>query len=288
MIVLPDPTAKDTVASLSEALEFFHKEKLASDADSLVLYRGHGDADWRITPSIFRQDPQIERFEDKLTRELISLFPNEFASDQSMFDRLVRMQHFGLPTRLLDASRNPLVSLYFACSDEPDKDGAVIIFDSPNERAKFYDSDTVSCLANLSNLSSVEKLSIGDSSANSIPELAKLHAVDRLVQFIRVEKPHFAARIKKLDLFRPVSVVPKMSNARLNAQFGAFVLFGLDRSEGVRYSKTSTVSKVIVPAALKASILDRLSSIGISGSTLFPEIDKASKQIVKTYKEKAA
>ena len=27
-----------------------------------------------------------------------------------MFDKLVRMQHFGLPTRLLDVSRNALVA----------------------------------------------------------------------------------------------------------------------------------------------------------------------------------
>jgi hypothetical protein len=29
-----------------------------------------------------------------------------------MFDKLVRMQHFGLPTRLLDVSLNALVALY--------------------------------------------------------------------------------------------------------------------------------------------------------------------------------
>jgi len=39
-----------------------------------------------------------------------------------MFDRLVRMQHFELPTRLLDATTNPLVALYFASAEYEEND----------------------------------------------------------------------------------------------------------------------------------------------------------------------
>ncbi|MBW4236742.1 FRG domain-containing protein [Enterobacter roggenkampii] len=45
--------------------------------------------------------------EDLAVRDIVSLHPNEFSSDKTMFDRLVRMQHFGLPTRLLDVTSNP-------------------------------------------------------------------------------------------------------------------------------------------------------------------------------------
>ena len=78
-----------------------------------------------------------------------------------MFDKLVRMQHFGLPTRLLDVSLNALVALYFATDPGPDSgkasDGMVTAFAIPPEREKYFDSDSVSCLANLANMTSEEK-----------------------------------------------------------------------------------------------------------------------------------
>jgi hypothetical protein len=71
-----------------------------------------------------------------------------------MFDRLVRMQHFGFPTRLMDVSLNPLAALYFATNPRPkdeSSDGVVTAFAVPRNREKYYDSDAVSCIASLAN-----------------------------------------------------------------------------------------------------------------------------------------
>lgn len=254
-----------------------------------MVFRGHPDSTWGIEPSIFRQKPDIKGFEHDVIRELISLFPDHFDNDRSMFDRLVRMQHFGMPTRLLDVTRNPLVALYFACdpSYQESADGAVIVVQHPTSRTKFFDSDVVSCMANLANLTGIEKTSIEESVATTMGDLAKLKAMKRLVQFIKAEKPHFLSEIQKPDLFRPVIVIPKMSNSRLNAQFGAFVIFGLSKSTGVSYKRDGIISKVQIAEKAKPAIRSRLRSLGIDGSTLFPELDKASKQIVERYKERA-
>lgn len=63
-----------------------------------------------------------------MIKEIVHTNPKEFELER--FDLLAKLQHFGFPTRLLDVSTNPLVALYFACSDKKamECDGAVYIF----------------------------------------------------------------------------------------------------------------------------------------------------------------
>jgi hypothetical protein len=281
----PIPT-KGTIETFDEALAAI--ELIAeSNTDRRVLFRGHADSSWRMCPGLFRQKPDISQFEHEMVRELISAFPAHFTDDLSMFDKLVRMQHFGLPTRLLDVTKNPLVALYFACDPEYEDtlDGSLVFFIGARDRHKFFDSDVVSCMANLANLKLEEKKSIEDTPLTTVNELRTLNAVDRLAQFIRVEKPYFKDRIKKLDLFRPVSVTPKMSNPRLNAQFGEFVLYGLDAEKGPSFPRSSGASKYDIASSSKPKIRKKLENLGITGAFLFPEIDKAAKQIRRKYCE---
>ena len=46
----------------------------------------------------------------------------------SDWEWLVLAQHFGLPTRLLDWTENPLVALYFATQDGQQNDGMIFIY----------------------------------------------------------------------------------------------------------------------------------------------------------------
>ena len=223
-----------------------------------------------------------------MIREIISLFPQEFVNDSSMFDKLVRLQHYGLPTRLLDVTRNPLIALYFAVSDSQHDytDGAIFAFEAQNERCKFFDSDVVSCMSNLSNLSYDEKQVLVETTASTINDFMKIHAADRLLQFIKVEKPHFMPRIKRIDLFKPVIVTPKMNNPRISAQAGAFILFGLSRKNGPDYSRTIKPKKFVIDKTAKPKIRARLESLGIDSRVLFPEIQSATKRVLEIYQQK--
>ncbi len=216
-----------------------------------------------------------------------------------MFDRLVRMQHFGLPTRLLDVSLNALVAMYFATDPGPNggmsSDGMVTAFAVPQEREKYFDSDSVSCLANLANMTSEEKEQIyrlrellkGDiSSPANITKFNKNVVLERLHQFIRSEKPYFLPIIDPIDMFKPYYVHPKMSNRRILAQSGAFILYGIDPPKKMFFPYPIDETKFIVPQSEKNLIRQALDNLGINESTLFPEIDKAATRIKNQYRKK--
>ncbi len=119
-----------------------------------LFYRGHSKASYKVQPSVFRNHHANE---DVIFQELLLATPADFIEDKTTFDKLVRMQHYGLPTRLLDITTNPLVALYFACCENFKEDGELLLFNIDKGNIKYFDSDTVSILSNLSRLKIEEK-----------------------------------------------------------------------------------------------------------------------------------
>jgi hypothetical protein len=141
-------TASDGIHRLIDLFKLLGKSQ--PESGCVNVYRGHPDKSYLLQPSIFRQ-PEHRRVEKDILRELIAIQPTEFREDKTSFEQLVRMQHYGLPTRLLDLTYNPLVGLYFACWKHPKKDGDFIRLALRKASVRYFDSDTVSCVANLSN-----------------------------------------------------------------------------------------------------------------------------------------
>lgn len=280
--------------------------KLASEKrHQNLLFRGHSKQDYRLKPSVFRTKNLLQS-EHLMMRQLLASHPSEFQQDSTNFDRLVRAQHYGLPTRLLDVSSNPLVALYFASATNPGTNGQVVVLKPEISKQKYFDSDTVSCMSALSLLKNNEKKEVRDQlkkiwnssldvskgasqaltkefNEKIVEEFNELDVIKKLLQLVRVEKPDFRPVLLPMDLIKIVSVVPKKTHPRISAQSGAFLLFGLGSEPNDLNMPDVAIERFNISGPSKTKILDELRSVGISEDSLFPEIEKSANQISRRY-----
>lgn len=115
------------VESIVDYLNALPENEEFSDSllDNLTLFRGQGNKEWNLIPSVMRNREDFLN-EELYIKECIRQYPEEF-KNMNKVDILIKMQHYGMPTRLLDLTKNPLVALYFACVSEPNNDGVVYI-----------------------------------------------------------------------------------------------------------------------------------------------------------------
>jgi hypothetical protein len=246
--------------------------------DEVVLYRGHSRLGFVLLPSILR-DPKLADAEHAILRDLIASHPADFAADTTTLDQLVRVQHYSLPTRLLDATWNPLVALYFAAKEDAGRVGEVVLFRIKKNQVKFFDSDAVSCVANLAHLKPDEKAAIDFGLVST--KFNQQLQIDRLLQFIRVEKPHFRPLIVPDHLKTVFCVKPKQSNQRILAQAGAFLLFGLTSDLDASPVPGVSVERIRINGEQKENIILELDRMWVNESTMFPEIEHAAFYIRK-------
>lgn len=282
------------ITSVGSFLDYL-KDKQENDGDSSITYffRGQAKEYWDISSSIFREN--MLGIEHELLKIPLTKIPTEFDSSQSAFDLMTKYQHYGLCTRLLDITTNPLVALYFACkimgNEKYEKENPT---DEAKEEARepwgviyykkaypdYADNTAVKIVATMAQYNLENK--------NSIKEIINKLFQDNVIteeDKNKWSKPENYSNF--IDIIQNnYTIIPICNNTRLTKQNGAFLLPSMF---SISKDKDEDEYKIIKTAASlreefeqeifyidgdnKEKILKELDICNINEYTLFPELE---------------
>lgn len=207
-----------------------------------IWFRGQGSSEYMLKPSLLRTPIGIDK-EKELFSEFKRLSTGIGVGYTNEWSALVDMQHYGIPTRLLDWTYNMGVALYFAVSTS--------VLHSP---MSLYIMDPME-LNKLSNKKGIPVLPDDTMGLSYIKNY--------------VDREPFPARY-------PIAAKCDSINQRIKAQSGMFTIHGDEENASdiiaTILDKKSAIYKIDISSEAIDSLNDYFDFSGIRDYTIFPDI----------------
>lgn len=270
------------------------------DPNAQMFFRGQAVDYWDIRPSIFRD--QMLSVEHNLMSEPLRQIPNEFNNLGDSFEIMEKYQHYGMCTRLLDITTNPLVALYFSCErykKEEYKDRETKNIEKVAPRGiVYFKEDNMPLKYNDLEVRIISRLASYDMNSDRTLE----EIVEKLYQDTVISMDLKKKWLEENGMFEFIhicqsvcTVLPIMNNDRLIRQSGAFLLPGkfivTNRGDNLKNAIIAKAESNLrnefegmffyIDDNNKEKIRTELENCNISEANLFPELEYQLKYIRK-------
>lgn len=218
-----------------------------------AYYRGQANINWYLTPSLFRDPYKGCASENQLLKQASLLAWNELSKYQSYVEKLIFLQHYGLPTRLLDVTFNPFVALFMACCSEYNNDGVVYV----GYHCEYDNYD------------------VAEKTIEYVFNNSYTMSKNDLYDFAIGHKLSFE------DFCVPIFIYPPLNNPRIEFQQGAFIMAPYAKTnDGTPFNTNDNINltnffqrnEAVIPKSKKEKILRQLSILGINEATIYQSI----------------